>query len=384
LRILKKAAKALFLPLGFLNSCIPKNPYSMFFYSNLGFRDNVKSLYDYVISKGLNSRFKITVATDEYKAFRKNAPKNVRFVGTAQGIFSFLRSKNCFYSFGKYPIKPKRDQIVVNLWHGMPLKSVGRLEKGHQNDDQNFFTHIIATSPFFADILCRAFGAQQEQVLITSQPRCDVFYEDAAKPEFFSDYDKIIFWLPTFLSSKRLGQTDGFYEEVNPYDAHFLRQICPILEEKKILLVIKPHPMDDVVLPRQHFSNLLYLNDKDLSEKGVTIYELLKYSNALVTDFSSIYFDYLLLDRPIAFACPDTEEYRQKRGFVTEDISELMPGYHIYNADDFSSFVSAVANGEDPYSEKRRECNLCFNTFTSGGGSQRILNELRICKSEEK
>jgi len=141
---LKAAAKPMFLPLNLANKIIPKKPNTMFFYSNLGFRDNVKSLYDYCIKKGLNSCFKITVATDEYEKYASSAPENVKFVSCTRGILSFLRSKYCFYSFGKYPIKPSKNQKVVNLWHGMPLKNIGRLEKGHERDDQNFLNLLIS------------------------------------------------------------------------------------------------------------------------------------------------------------------------------------------------------------------------------------------------
>lgn len=382
MNVIKRCARLLFLPLDLLNKCVPKKSDTLFFYSNLGFRDNVKSLYDYCIEKGLNSRFKITVATDEYKYFSENAPKNVRFVSCARGIFSFLKSKNCFYSFGKYPIKPARDQKVVNLWHGMPLKSIGRLEKGHQNDDQNFFTHLIATSPFFADIMAKAFGAQKEQMLISSQPRCDEMFNDAPKPQFLCGYNKVVFWLPTFLSSKRLGQNDGFYEEINPFDLRFLNDINSALAQNNTLLVIKPHPMDDAVLPFQDFSNILFVNDSKLRQKGYSLYGVLKFADALVTDFSSIYIDFLLLDRPIAFAGPDPEEYRKKRGFVTDDFLRLMPGNHIKSSDELKSFVSAVANEQDEFSINRSECNKLFNTFKSGG-CERILTELKICKTED-
>ena len=134
--IAKKLGKILFLPLDALNKVLPKNPKKMFFYSNLGFRDNVKALYDYVVSKGYNKSFEIVVATDEFEQYRDSAPQNVKFVSLNKGIFHFLSSKYAFYSFGKYPIMPAKDQKVVNLWHGMPLKRIGRLEVGHEQDKQ--------------------------------------------------------------------------------------------------------------------------------------------------------------------------------------------------------------------------------------------------------
>lgn len=379
----KKILKSCFLPLSWLNKLIKKEPDRVFFYSNLGFRDNVRALYDYMIENGLNRRLEITVATDEFESFKKNAPPNVKFVGLKKGIFAFLKSKYCFYSFGKYPIKPAKEQCVVNLWHGMPLKAIGRLEKENENEDQNFFTKVIATSPFFADVMCRAFGASKEQALITPQPRCDEFSKETPKPKFLADYDKVIIWMPTFMSSKRLGVCDGDYREINPFDKEFLKKLSPILKQNNMLLIIKPHPMDDEKSPDERIENIIFLGEKELGDKNLNLYRLLKFSSALITDFSSIYFDYLYFDRPIAFACPDADEYREKRGFVVDDISALMPGYHINSSSEFLAFLQNVSSGQDVFKKKRAECRKLCGTYDGISGCELVLKTIGLLKSED-
>ncbi len=381
--ILKKAGKILFLPLTLLNKFIPKKSHSVLFYSNLGFRDNVKALYDYMISEGYNREFNITVSTDEFEKYQKSAPENVKFVSLKNGIVPFLFSKYVFYSFGKYPIKPAKNQKVVNLWHGMPLKRIGRLEAGHENDKQNYFTNVIATSPFFADVMKRAFGATDKQVILTAQPRCDDMFKQTERPDSFSNYSKVIFWLPTFSSSSRLNKNDNVhYDEVNPYHTDFLERVNTELQKQNTLLVIKPHPMDDAVLPRRAYSNLFYVLDGDIAEMGHTLYSLLSHCDALVTDFSSIYFDFLMLDRPIAFAGLDFEEYRKNRGFVAQDVSELMPGCHIDCEEEFINFLTSVSRGEDSFREQREKCNTLVNSF-AGGGCERVLKHIGLTKTEE-
>ena len=379
---LKAIAKILFLPLDLANKIVPKKPNTLFFYSNLGFRDNVKSLYDFCIQKGLNRRFKITVATDEYKNFASDAPENVKFVGCACGTLSFLRAKNCFYSFGKYPVKPSKNQIVVNLWHGMPLKNIGRLEKGHERDDQNYFTHLIATSPFYAEIMKKAFGARDEQMLITSQPRCDELFKSGDKPEFLNEYSKCIFWLPTFLSSKKLNQTDGHYEEVNPFHADVLEKVNAAANKNNILVVIKPHPMDDVSVPTRDFSNILFINDENIRQKGYSLYSLLSFADALITDFSSVCLDFMLLDRPIVFAGADREEYTKNRGFVIDDISSLMAGENLECLEKLIEFIEDFSQNKDTYKKVRQRVNDKINTYKNGA-CERILTTLKICTSEE-
>lgn len=379
---LKAAAKLMFLPLNLVNKIIPKKPDTMFFYSNLGFRDNVKSLYDYCIKKGLNSRFIITVATDEYEKYASSAPENVKFVSCTRGLLSFLRAKNCFYSFGKYPIKPAKKQIVVNLWHGMPLKNIGRLEKGHERDDQNYFTHLIATSPFYAEIMKKAFGAKDEQILITSQPRCDELFEKVDKPEFLKDFSKTIFWLPTFLSSKKLNKTDGHYDEINPFSVDLLEKVNAVAKKDNILLIVKPHPMDDVSVPRRDFSNILFINDNDIANKGYSLYSLLSFADALITDFSSVCLDFMLLDRPVAFSGAKRAEYSKNRGFVIEDISSLMAGENLECLEDLLEYIENFSQNKDTYKKMRQEVNDKVNTYKNGG-CERILTTLKICTAEE-
>ena len=383
MNIKKRILKSLFVPLSSLNNVIRKQPDRVFFYSNLGFRDNVRALYDYMIENSLNKSFKITVATDEFESFKENAPENVDFVGLKRGIFTFLKSKYCFYSFGKYPIKPAKEQCVVNLWHGMPLKAIGRLEKGSENEDQNFFTKIIATSPFFADIMTRAFGADRSQALITPQPRCDEFLKQTEKPDFLEGYDKIVIWMPTFMSSQRLGRVDGDFGKIDPFDVDFLNSISATLKQNNMLLIIKPHPMDDKKILDEQIENIIFLGENELNEKNLNLYRLLTFSSALITDYSSIYFDYLLLDRPIAFAFKSAEDYKEKRGFAVDDISRLMPGYHIEKTADFTAFLNGVSNSEDEYSEKRKECRSLCNSYENISGCKRILQQTGLIKSEE-
>ncbi len=384
MNIAKKMGKILFLPLSAVNKAMPKNDKRMFFYSNLGFRDNVRALYDYVVSHGYNKSFEIVVATDEFEDYRENAPQNVKFVSLKKGIFNFLFSKYAFYSFGKYPIMPAKNQKVVNLWHGMPLKRIGRLQSGQEREKQNYFSHVIATSPFFADIMKKAFAASDEQVIITSQPRCDDMFKHTGKPEGLCGFDKVIFWLPTFSSSKRLNQNDNVgYNEVNPYNTDFLERVNEQLRAKNALLVIKPHPMDDAITARRAYSNLFYVTDGAIADMGHTLYSLLSHCDALITDFSSIYFDFLMLDRPIAFAGLDFEDYRKNRGFVVEDARSIMPGYHLNCAEDFIEFILSVLSGEDNYKEQRQKVNALVNCHI-GGGCERVLEFIGINKTEEK
>ena len=68
-------------------------------------------------------------------------------------------------------------------------------------------------------------------------------------------------------------------------------------------------------------SNLVFINDAFLSDNGIINYELLGVADALLTDYSSVYYDYLLLDRPIGLCWDDYEEYKAN-GFKVNKLGD--------------------------------------------------------------
>ncbi len=376
----KEFIKICLTPLGALNKIIHKNPKKVVFYSNLGFRDNVLAMYNYFIEKGFNNEYRIIVATNGEKP--DTLPKNVKYRSLLRGFFSYITAKYCFYSFGKYPVKPSKKQRVVNLWHGMPLKTVGRLCGGSENDDQNFFTHVIATSPFFADVMKKAFGAANEQVIITPQPRCDEMLKQTEMPQFLKDYDKIVVWMPTVISSKKIGVNDCDYGNINPFNEKLISELNSLLKEKNALLVIKPHPMDDAKA-LQNMSNVVYINEDFLKHNNLSIYSILKRADALLTDFSSIFVDFLILNKPIAFIIENLEEYKKSRGFVVSDAEKLMCGDQIKSEKELFEFFEKLFNGIDDFKAQRQECNELFNSYPMQSGCEKILKEIDLIKTEE-
>ena len=175
--LLQKIPRKVWRFLDIINRLIKKDKESIFIYSNLGFRDNIKAIFDYLIENKYNSEFRITVSLNNYEEYEKtyqnlNIP-NIKFVSNLKGVFSFFRCKYCFYCFGKYPIKPAPGQVVFNLWHGMPLKRIGNMVKGCEKVNYNYFTHLLCTSEFFRDIMKKSFNCSDNEIVICGQPRTD-------------------------------------------------------------------------------------------------------------------------------------------------------------------------------------------------------------------
>lgn len=361
---IRSAPRKLWSFLNIINRIVPKNEKKIFIYSNLGFRDNIRALYDFLIANKYNEKYKIICSLND---FQKQLPcKNVKFMGNLRGLFSFFTCKYAFYCFGKYPVKPRSGQAVFNLWHGMPLKCVGNMIKGCENTDYNYFTHILCTSEFFRDTIKKSFKCTDQQIVICGEPRTDEMLKASAHNE------KMLLWTPTF-------RDDGSELDIlSPVQFEQLNALCQKYDWK---IVIKLHPLSDVK-PENYgqYKNIQILSHQQLEEKGGSFYKLLGRSGGLITDYSSVYFDYLLLDRPIGFAVEDMDNYGNDRGFNFENPVEYMPGEHFTNGEELIEFVGSVFMGQDKYKDKRKKLNDIFNSFQDAENCKRAVEAVGIRK----
>ena len=102
------------------------------------------------------------------------------------------------------------------------------------------------------------------------------------------------------------------------------------------------------------YSNICFLSNGDLDDKDVTVYGLLAESDALITDYSSVYYDYLLKDKPIGLVIDDLEDYGRRNGFVYGEYKDFVKGSYIENLEDFFEFTYNIGHDLDPDREERQ------------------------------
>ena len=144
-----------------------------------------------------------------------------------------------------------------------------------------------------------------------------------------------------------------------------------------MLLAAKIHHLQRLdFLDRVSLSNILYLTDDDLAARDVQLYEFVGQADLLLTDYSSIYFDYLLLDRPIGFFTGDLDLYT--RGFVVEDPLAWMPGEKIVTMDEFYAFLSDTAAGRDAWGPARKALLDKVDVYQDGDNCRRIAEHFGL------
>lgn len=347
-------------------------------YCNLSFRDNNRAVYEYLIDNGYNKKYRIIVSSSDYKKYLVDSPHNVEFVGPIKAILSFFRSKYVFYCIGKIPIEPAKDQTIIHMEHGMPFKDASEGQSKYSTKSQHY-TYVMATGKCFIKPQARIYGVPESKIVIAGNPKCDPLY--LPNPQYdFGEYKKIILWAPTFRKSVSMNMQDTTEEQpILPIvDIKDFQRLNSYLKELGVKIVVKLHPEQDLskydVVDMDHF---ILLSHQEFLRRGMDLYRFMKQCDAMVTDYSSIFYDFLLLDRPIGFTEDDIDDYAGKRGFAM-DPDKYRPGMRIRKYEDVCRFVKNLADGVDPYKEDRKEINALVNEDMEGNFSEKVLKIMGI------
>ena len=288
-------------------------------------------------------------------------------------------SRFSFYTHGRPLISPKRNQTFINLWHGCGLK------KANFVDFHTNFNFVMVTSDTFKNSYIKNLNIPSDKILILGNPRTDFLFEGNEKINklFNGGYEKTIIWMPTFRKSKKSGRED--FHNILSKDVNLpiieninqLNKLNQMLTKYKSKLIIKPHPSQelnkDLFLK---FSNITIVDQELLDYNKIKLYNLIGNTDALISDYSSVYVDYLLTKKPILFTIDDMDNY--KTGFMFKNPLEYMPGPIIDNYDEFFDEVSNICKGVDKYKTKRIEITKKLHENTKNNISEKIINFFEI------
>jgi len=312
---------------GALRLVIPTNLKQIGFVSSPDLSDNALALFEKILElpreRELRLVWLVKSLSASKKILRREFPnadlKNVSLItkNSLRGLMALLRCRYVFETHGIYGFAHfGRHQTIVNLWHGMPIKTIGAFDNKVLNDIP-FMHYSIATSEFFAGIIAKTFYLEPDCVFVTGLPRNEWLFQPEER--YFAlkeNREKLIVWLPTYRDSY-IGDIrhDSSEGAPDPLDAGTLAQLDEMLDGAGVLLVIKLHLMD--LKNKQKwpaYRNIRIYTESRFQAEGLNLYKLLACSDALVTDFSSCAIDYLLLNRPIGIFAPDKSFYT--RGFI--------------------------------------------------------------------
>ncbi len=344
-------------------------------------------LFQYMLKEGLNETYKLIWMVYDKEKYKDVHIKNVKFVNFTPKtkweklarMYRLCTSRAMLYT-NRYIGKIFDKQLLVYLIHGTALKA----RSTHARTDAvNECDLCISLADFLIPLeAAQSDGIAEERFAVTGYPRNDYLFEDTDHikvlyPE--ASYDKVILWMPTFRKADHSDRVDSTFEmplEIPClYTAEDCRALDAVLRENNTLLILKPHPAQKLTAIKElGLTNIVLLYNEDLDVKNIPLYQFVGSTDALITDYSSIYYDYLLTGKPIGLTVDDFEVYSKDTGFVYENVFDYVIGEHIVDCDSFVRFVTHVARGEDALKSKRDEMTALFHRYTDGQSTKRVYD----------
>lgn len=364
-----------------VSTCVPKDSDAVVVHSMPDFEDGALSLLDELMRRGYAPTVVLEKPLDETSRSRK--PRNVSAIpkNSARGRLAYLRASTIFTTHTPYrPHEPAIGQTVVNVWHGEAL--VKPVAQG-DGDGPIPCTWATSLSSIGAAFRAAEFGLHPSRVRVLGAPRNDrMLAADRtvirSRVRGIDDGTMVAAWLPTYRARepwRRSGRVDGqTFAGPLPMREHDIAQIDAWLAGKNVLLLAKPHP---TALSQHHaYKNITMIDDSWLANRRLTTYQLLAGVDVLLTDASSVWVDFLLLDRPIVFAFPDLKDYQASRGINLQPYEDWIPGPLVVNATGLINALEELLSGNDVHAEARLMTRTRFHKYMDDKSTVRLLDSL--------
>ncbi|MES9881125.1 MAG: CDP-glycerol glycerophosphotransferase family protein [Sedimenticola sp.] len=266
---------------------------------------------------------------------------------------------------------------LYNLWHGMPIKRIARADPRFPKRsyarsfgrEMGRYRAMFATSPAMVRLFEESFALPAERIRITGQPRTDALLSGAT-PDLTGRYDpplpahrRRILYCPTWRDEEPV--------QLFPFVDRDLEAVQRFLQEREALLFVRTHPNDPGRLDGRQ-GRILPMQADVVAE----VTDTLRSFDVLVTDYSSVYYDYLLLDRPVIFLPYDLERYTRSPGFFLP-FEEIVAGARPDTQAGFLSALGRALDQPEAESAERHRVRQLVYTHVDAGATERVLTFLQ-------
>jgi len=393
----------IFVPLGFL---IPKKKNQIVFFSgyNGQFTGNIKHLYIMAQNSAEWSDAKMHILTQDKQTYDllKARQQPVVFFPSIKGVRLLLTTPVAVVDHMEWIHHGKFHLLFfakkIQIWHGVGFKRIELMNMDsvlfkNRNGFVKFLIHgfriikgrypkyemVVSTSDFYSkNVFSKAFHTKK--VFISGYPRNDIFFSsfdrkwklnrlnsDEACMETVRNHrnigKKVLVYMPTFRD------TGGSIFSSNAWDYDAFNTFC---RRNNYIMVVKNHPHPDHEKVVLNYDNIINFDTE------CDIYPLLRHSDLLITDYSSVYMDYLLLNKPVIFYPYDMDEYVSKNRDIQFDYEWITPGPICLSQTEVQHQIHHILTDKcDVHRNKRDEIKTMAFAHHDGQSSKRILNEIQ-------
>lgn len=276
-------------------------------------------------------------------------------------------------SFSNWFVK-KPEQVILNTWHGTPLKTLGKATANDYYDIANvqrnflFSDYLLYPNDFTKRQMLRDYmisDIYKGKILKYGYPRNEIFFEEDTRKQVKREFDiedrRVYAYMPTYRGNVRaVNKTQE--EEI----ADYLRRMDELLEEDE-LIYVNLHPY---VANKINYENFKHIRK---FPQGIETYEFLSACDALITDYSSVFFDFATTGRPVYLFTYDEKEYFKERGVYIE-MSEL-PFPRLETPE---QIIVELHNNGNKKCDGYDEFVSIFCPFDEGGCADKLLHKILL------
>ncbi|WP_368503223.1 CDP-glycerol glycerophosphotransferase family protein [Alkalihalophilus sp. As8PL] len=352
-------------------------------FSGKGYSDNPRAIYEELLAQGQPYEF-VWILNDVQKEIPGNAKKVRRL---SWKYYYYLATSKYWVINARMPnyITKRPETVFLQTWHGTPLKKLAadmkevrmpgttteRYKRNFYLDSQKW-DYLVSPNDYSTDIFKRAFKFKKE-VLDVGYPRNDVLYQKNNPSEISSLKEKmglpkdkkIILYAPTW-------RDDEFHKK-GQYKFDLKLDLKGMREQlgDDYVLVLRMHYLIADSLNIDGYEGFVY----NLSSYD-DIAEMYLVSDILITDYSSVFFDFANLKRPILFFTYDLEKYRDTlRGFYF-NFTEVAPGPILLEAEEITKAIVSIDHTSQQFEDRFEAFFEEFCHLDDGTASKRIIEEV--------
>ncbi|MFA6779423.1 MAG: CDP-glycerol glycerophosphotransferase family protein [Paludibacteraceae bacterium] len=387
LDIIKCIKGALFLPIWHLQKLIKRDPYLWVIgsWSGQNYSDNTKFVYEYVLSNREN--IKVVWITENIQVYDDLRGKGmpVCLSDSFEGKKMCMKAGFVFLSSGVGDVCMKyiNGAKQVWLWHGMPLKKIEADIPKKISTFKRFKTEIrrifvpyelnrtydflLSSSDFFSPMIASAFKSDISKVHVLGSPRNDIFFVSGKKSLYVQDIDMKfnspikLLYMPTFRDANR---SLNFFENFD-FSIDVFKNV---LKKNNMVFLYKGHFYEE----NSDLNKNLFSYDRFSvvnSNVNVDTYQLLNEVDVLVTDYSSVYFDFILTKKPVILTPFDIEDYVKYSRPLYFDYYDHMEGVKAKSWVELFSILETKS-----YYPVSDDTVSKFNKYRNAGSSARVVD----------
>ena len=354
-------------------------------YSGNSYLDNTKYLFEFLNKYSNNRVVWMTKSKGLLLELRNKGFEGV-FALSLKAIKLLKQANFIFLTHGVYDVLPidfSAKTTIIMTWHGTVIKDITQdFEVTYsykkwvkylrlKSYPDQYIDYVLTPSKgkYEHEILSQAFRVDLTKILDLGYPRNDILFDynldfkNKLKQKYGipNNIKKVILYAPTFRDAGSLRF---------PFKNKDLEDLNDILKETDSIFLVKGHAYEKKI----NFDELEYIS---LVRKPSDIQELIIISDLLISDYSSVTFDFLLTMRPVILFPYDLDIYEKGRG-LHYDLREIAPGPIVYDVETLLESIKNIEEIDIKYKDVREKIRDRFNKYHDGKSNERLLTFLNI------